>query len=48
MTHLVRSIVVKRIAICINIFTDEEICLSIAELAKVKDTDFDQGYHLLS
>jgi len=32
----------------INIFTNEDICLAIAELALVKDADFHHSTHLLS
>ena len=29
-------------------FAIEDICFTIAELAAVKDADFDRGYHFLS
>jgi hypothetical protein len=48
MTHLARSIAVKRFTAHINIFTDEDICLAIAELAAVKYADFHHFAHLLS
>ncbi len=48
MTYLTLSIAVKHIASRINILTIEDICLAVAELATVKNADFDHGYHLLS
>jgi hypothetical protein len=48
MAHLAWSIAVKRLAICINSFTEVYIGLAIIELAPVKDADFDHFYHLLS
>jgi hypothetical protein len=36
------------LAVSINIFIDEEIYFAIAELAPVKDADFNHGTHLLS
>jgi hypothetical protein len=35
MAHLARSIAVKRLASRIDIFTNEDICFAIAELATV-------------
>jgi hypothetical protein len=48
MAHLARPKAIKRLASRIDIFTNEDICFTITELATVKDTDFDHGYHLLS
>jgi hypothetical protein len=42
------SITVKRIASRINIFADAYIYFAIAELATVKDADFDHGYRPFS
>jgi hypothetical protein len=47
MAHLARLIAIKRLASRIDIFTNEDICFTIAELTAVKNTDFDHGKHLL-
>jgi hypothetical protein len=48
MAHFAWSIAVKRLASCINIFTNENVCLTIAELTTIKNTDFHHFAHLLS
>jgi hypothetical protein len=48
MADLAGFIAVKRLASRINIFANENVSFAIAELATIKNADFDHGYHLLS